>query len=113
MTEIKKENSNDCISGGYIFDQVDKFSHDYIKDKYTIKGYLFTSCAHISYRKQICNWEDCKIIMGSNYVFDDAYMCLVRVIDKNTKDIYATARLTFVEKKKTHCGAKKCQSQQS
>lgn len=42
MNEVSKENDNHCVSGGFIFDQMDRFAHDYLKKRYKIKGCLLT-----------------------------------------------------------------------
>ena len=62
MQKVSKENSNHCVSGGFIFDQMDRFAHDYLKKEQNIKGYLFTECAHIHYSKQICDFGNVKIV---------------------------------------------------
>lgn len=85
MQKVSKENSNHCVSGGFIFDQMDRFAHDYLKKEQNIKGYLFTECAHIHYSKQICDFGNVKIVPHETYYVGSAIVATVKVVDKKGK----------------------------
>ena len=108
MQEVSKKsvNGGSQLSGGYIFDQMDRFAHDYLKKEQNIKGYLFTECAHIHYNKQICDFGNVKIVPYETYYVDSATVGTVKVVDKNEKKEYATGMFFFVEKDHAYCDTK-------
>lgn len=103
MNEVSKENDNHCVSGGFIFDQMDRFAHDYLKKEQNIKGYLFTECAHIHYSKQICDFGNVKIVPYETYYVGSVIVATVKVVDKKEKKEYATGMFFFVEKDHAYC----------
>lgn len=108
MQEVSKENSNHCVSGGYIFDQLDRFAHDYIKKKFKVKNYLLTKRASAVFERQICDWNTVRIIVKhkeSIKLFSNLYYAIMAVIDDYGKT-YATAKFIFVEKDHTYCDTK-------
>ena len=102
MNEVSKKsvNGGSQVSGGFIFDQMDRFAHDYWKKEYNTKGYLFTSDAMVFFNKQICNWDDVKLDAYSLYD-----RVVVRAIDENG-ECCAWAEFTFVEKDHAYCDTK-------
>lgn len=61
--EISKKsvNGGSQISGGFIFDQMDRFAHDYWKKELETDKFLFTAKADITFYRQICDWDDVKL----------------------------------------------------
>lgn len=57
MSDKPEYNKNGCVSGGFIFDQMDKFGHDCVAEKFPDK-YVFTENANVAFLKQVCNWKD-------------------------------------------------------
>ena len=52
MNEVSKENDNHCVSGGFIFDKMDRFAHDYWKKNKILKGiYLLNAHTYITVSK--------------------------------------------------------------
>lgn len=100
MNEVSKENDNHCVSGGFIFDQMDRFAHDYWKKELETDKFLFTAKAAITFYRQICNWDDVKLDAYSLYD-----RVVVRAIDENGA-YYAWAEFTFVEKDHAYCDTK-------
>ena len=100
MNEVSKENDNHCVSGGFIFDQMDRFAHDYWKKELETDKFLFTAKADITFYRQICNWDDVKLNAYSLYD-----RVVVRAIDENGV-YYAWAEFTFVEKDHAYCDTK-------
>ena len=108
MNEVSKKsvNGGSQISGGFIFDQMDRFAHDYLKKEQNIKGYLFTECAHVHYSRQICDFGNVKIVPYETYYVGSAIVVTVKVVDKNEKKEYATGMFFFVEKDHAYCDTK-------
>lgn len=97
--EISKKSANggSQVSGGFIFDQMDRFAHDFLKKELETDKFLFTAKAEITFYRQICNWNDVKLDAYS------LYDCVVvRAIDENG-EYYAWAEFTFVEKDNAYC----------
>lgn len=103
MNEVSKKsvNGGSQVSGGYIFDQMDRFAHDLLKKELKTNNFLFTSNADISFYRQICNWDDIKLIAYSLY----GGVVIVKAIDENGQ-VYAFARFIFVEKDHAYCDTK-------
>lgn len=105
MQGISKENDNHCVSGGFIFDKMDRFAHDFLKKKYNVKGYLFTKSATIKYMKQICDWNS----MGVFDVFyaqkqgSYDYRIKLELYERETGITYAVVTFDFVEKDHAYC----------
>ena len=108
MNEVSKENANNCVSGGFIFDQMDRFAHDFLKKEYKVKGFLFTNEASLSYVKQICDWDSVRIVVLNHYYDEEdaSYCTYVNVIDKKNEKVYARAYIDFVEKDHAYCDTK-------
>lgn len=103
---VSKENSNHCVSGGFIFDQMDRFAHDKIKKRYRIKkGFLFTRNSDVMFLKQICDWNEMKLKIdyGSKKPY---YFVLVSVKDKRRGRLFAKAFFTFEKKDHAYCDTK-------
>ena len=108
MQEVSKKsvNGGSQISGGFIFDQMDRFAHDYLKKEYKIKGYLFTEHAHVHYSRQICDFGNVKIVPYETYYVGSVIVATVKVVDKKGNKEYATGMFFFVEKDHAYCDVK-------
>ena len=101
-------NKYGCVSGGTIFDQLDKFAYNQIINKYKISnGALLTSSATIDFNKQICDWGDTifKVLDIHTDESQENYFCKILCIDKNEKTdkIYAVANFIFKLKNSAFC----------
>ena len=96
----KSVNGGSQVSGGFIFDQMDRFAHDYWKKELETDKFLFTAKADITFYRQICNWDDVKLDAYSLYD-----RVVVRAIDENGV-YYAWAEFTFIEKDHAYCDTK-------
>lgn len=110
MNEVSKKsvNGGSQISGGFIFDQMDRFAYHYLKRKYKIKNYLFTKSVIVEYEKQVCDWNSmrifvvfCEKILGSN-----DYRIRLELFEPETDTTYAYADFIFVEKDHAYCDTK-------
>lgn len=101
MQEISKKSANggSQVSGGFIFDQMDRFAHDYVRKEHKIKGYLFTDNASVYFIKQICDWDDMQL---NARILVDNETVLVSVLDKDFNE-YAWGLFHFVEKNHAYC----------
>lgn len=108
MQEISKENGNNCVSGGYIFDRMDRFAYHYLKRKYKIKNCLFTKSVIVEYRKQVCDWNSTRIFVvfckKTQGLYD--YRIKLELYEPETGMLYARANFTFVEKDHAYCDTK-------
>ena len=104
--DVSEKNSNNCVSGGFIFDQMDRFAHFFVAKEEGAKGYLFTQEAHISYKKQICDWDDVELMLYAYYKYETISQVVVRVVGKTDGAIYAEGSFCFVEKDHTYCEKK-------
>ena len=100
MQEVSKKsvNSDSQVSSGYIFDQMDRFAHFFVAREEDTKGYLFTQEAHISYKKQICDWNDVELMLYAYYKYETVLQMVVRAVGKTDGAIYAEGSFCFVEK---------------
>ena len=114
MQKVSKENSNHCVSGGFIFDHMDRLAHDYLCNEYGKDKFYFTKDAKIVFAKQVCNWDDVELRIGDlvkrtfyPVLTPVEYTIQVLALSKVTKDtIYANAVFTFVEKDHAYCDTK-------
>lgn len=102
----KSTNGGPQVSGGYIFDQMDRFAHDCVMKEQNIKGFLFTQEANIVYRLQICNWGDIELKPFVIYDFEKSIEAIIHAIDKKTNTVCAEGRFFFVEKDHAYCDTK-------
>ena len=116
MNEVSKKsiNGGSQVSGGFIFDQVDRFAHDYLCNEYGKDKFYFTKDAQIVFAKQVCNWDDVELGIGDlvkrtfcPVLTPVEYTIQVLALSKATKGtIYANAVFTFVEKDHAYCDTK-------
>lgn len=102
----KSVNGGSQVSGGFIFDQMDRFAHDCVIKEENIKGYLFTEEAKIKYHKQICDWDDVKLKLFFLYNFGKLIEVIVLAVDKKRKFVYSEGKFYFREKDHTFCDKK-------
>lgn len=98
-------NEYSCVSGGFIFDQMDKHAHAYIKEFYGLQKPLFTAKADVDFTAQICDWD--KIVMritecNRMTLYSTLYTAKVVIEDETGKE-YATGFFVFVEKEHAYC----------
>lgn len=115
MQEVSKENDNHCVSGGFIFDQMDRFAHDQMVRAHKVAGYLFTFNATIWYYKQVCNWDLVELVMYEFKVRATTdqegkttryFYTTVKLRDKETQKDLATGTFDFIEKDRAYCDTK-------
>lgn len=107
MQEVSKRsvNGGSQVSGGFIFDQMDKYAHAYIKESYGIQKPLFTAKAAVDFTAQICDWD--KVVMritecNRMTLYLTLYTAKVVIEDETGKE-YATGFFVFVEKEHADC----------
>ena len=101
-------NENSCVSGGFVFDQMDRLAHDTVK-KFTDKKYVFTKAANICFHKQICDWSDTEMDTSIPYAGKAAlspYLVTVYVCKKDTTDVLASCDFIFIAKDHAYCTTK-------
>lgn len=109
MQEVSKKsvNGGSQVSGGYIFDQMDRFAHDWLKKRYRIKSHLFTKDAIITYHRQVCNWDEIDIVVLNHFSYAScSYDIRVHAIGKKDKLLYVMANFGFVTKDHAYCDTK-------
>ena len=115
MQEVSKKsiNGGSQVSGGFIFDQMDRFAHDYLCNEYGKDKFYFTKDAKIVFSKQICDWNDVELYkamtikrMTCPTLETIEYVVGVTALSKSMKDTYAHATFTFVEKDHAYCDTK-------
>lgn len=98
-------NENGCVSGGFIFDQMDRYAHDKIKEIVPDK-YVFTRDVAITFCRQICDWNKVKIIsLVAEWNNSANTRIVVQVINDEDilNPIYAHAIFNFAVKDKAYC----------
>ena len=100
MNEVSKKSVNGGaqVSSGYIFDQMDRFAHLFTAKEAGAKRYLFTQEAYISYKKQICDWNDVELMLYAYYKYETVSQVVVRAVGKTDGAIYAEGSFCFAEK---------------
>lgn len=108
MNEVSKKsvNGGSQISGGFIFDQMDRFARDYIKEMYNITGFLFSKYADIAYIKQICDWEKVKLFVSFADKESDKTYCVIVDAMIDGEKIVSSSKIRFVEKDHAYCDTK-------
>lgn len=97
-------NENGCVSGGFIFDQMDRYAARLMRAAEPRK-HVFTKYANVVFRKQICDWD--KMTVNSTVPekdrINDEYHIRVWVCDKNVLGAFATGEFIFVAKDHACC----------
>lgn len=115
--EISKKsvNGGSQVSGGFIFDQMDRFAHDQMMLIHKVDGHLFTSNAIIWYYKQICNWDSVELVMYEFKVKTTtnhegkttrSFHTVVKARNKETQQDLARGSFDFAEKDHAYCDTK-------
>ena len=101
----KSVNGGSQVSGGFIFDQMDRFAHDFLKKKYNLKGCLFTKGGIIEYDKQVCDWNTMRIfeVYSEKILGSHDYRIKLELYERGTNITYASADFVFVEKDHAYC----------
>lgn len=101
---IKIYNKDGFVSGGYIFDRLDRFSQFLVSRKSNYK-YNFTSWGFIKYPKQLCKPD---FIYGINFIKKlnkRKYLTMVYARDRNGVKV-AWGIFCFVGTEKNFCEIK-------
>lgn len=102
------KNINDFVSGGYIYDQLDRFAQKLVMEKSDSK-YNFTYWAFIKYPKQLCQPD---YYIGFNWckkINKRIYIAKVYAKDRNGVKV-AWAIFCFVGTSKNYCELKKSEN---
>lgn len=105
---MKIRNKYGFVSGGYIFDKMDRIAQDWVETKNRDLKYWMTKSAKIKYMRQICSEEN--LAFGVRILFRIGKTVFVDVYtykDWDSKEHLAEARFIFVGKNKIHCGGSK------
>lgn len=106
---MEQKNKYGFLSGGFIFDKLDRWALDYINTQYpyTQEENWFTARAEIQFRKQLCSDKD--IYYKADVDFYDSLTgsIIVNIDLLQTDTIIATARIGFRRAKKDFCQIKR------
>ena len=100
---MDKTNKYGFISGGYIFDLLDRKALEAINEAYpkTKDQQIYTKVGSIVYKKQLCNTENIKT--NTEYIFkknDEYFVCIV--LEQNDTRI-ADVMFTFARADHNYC----------
>lgn len=101
---IEKQNIDNFISGGYIYDQLDRFAQGLIICTLSEHTYEFTRWGFITYLKQLCA-DDFYIGYNWKFKLGRRYFCKVYAKDRNGVKI-ASAIFCFIGTEKNYCNLK-------
>lgn len=108
---MKKLNNMGFVSGGYIFDILDRFAQIAIRTDYP---YVMTEKAEIQFLKQCCDPNDLGVVVKCHkniMVVRNRWAVEVMAVSIGTPStIYATAKFTFVGKTHSYCETKEKQN---
>ena len=104
---MKNTNKYGFISGGYIFDLLDRKALEAINEAYpeTKDQQIYTKVGSIVYKKQLCNTENIKT--NTEYIFkknDEYFVCVV--LEQNDTRI-ADVTFTFARADHNYCEIRK------
>lgn len=102
---MKDTNKYGFISGGYIFDLLDRKALEAINKKfpYTKDTQLYTSTGNIHYEKQLCDTKNIET-KPLVYDFNDYYSVIIELWQHNT--LIASATFLFEFAKHNYCETK-------
>lgn len=99
MNKIKQLNDYKITSGGYIFDQLDRGAHAFLRQMYSEIPYWLTSTAKIAFLRQL--EADAPIYIRfalKKMSTPGKVQVIATMIDPNSSQIVATATFTFAAK---------------
>lgn len=105
---MKKNNKYGFVSGGYLFDIMDRYALEKLIDTKGT-GFYFTASANISYQKQCCDHNDLCLQythIAEDPVHPDNYSVNVIAYSPKTKIQYASALFLFTRKNHNYCEKK-------
>lgn len=100
---MDKTNKYGFISGGYIFDLLDRTALQAINEKYpeTASQQVYTTCGHTTYLKQLCDIERTKVVTTKCYEYFGEYRVHVELWQGET--LIAHGYFTFVQAEHNYC----------
>ena len=100
---MKNTNKYGFISGGYIFDLLDRTALQAINEKYpeTANQQVYTASADIRYFKQLCNTDNIDFFIFDCCYRDNGYGVFLELHQNDT--IIATADFDFAVAKHNYC----------
>lgn len=96
-------NDNGCVSGGFIFDQMDRYAHDVIKRYIGNDVFVFTKKAEVDFTKQICDWTRVAVNSYEIDIIDDNEFRVSVWIEDDLENVYAGGEFIFVVKDHAYC----------
>lgn len=100
---IEKENKDGFISGGYIYDQLDRFAQ-ILALSISNHKYEFTQYGFIKYLKQLCVDD---FYIGYNWKFKIGRRYFIKVYAKDRNGVkIASAIFCFIGTEKNYCNLK-------
>lgn len=105
MDKIETLNRYNFVSGGYIFDLLDRTALQAINEKYpeTASQQVYTVCADINYSKQLCNLE-CVTPIATMCFYSQAkhkFIVICRLCQNETE--IADAYFEFAQAEHNYC----------
>jgi len=95
------------VSGGYLYDKLDRITQDFIERNNPQKKYWMTKKASATYNKQVCSLKDIKFSVVIDFKIRNHVYARGCVFDKNTNSCLVEVHFLFVGKDKIHCSNKK------
>lgn len=104
---MKQFNIYKFVSGGYIFDLMDRKAQEYaIYLNGNNNDYLMTKSAEVEYLRQCCDKKDLRVSTGYSKRNNDEYSINVWATSLDGITVYAHARFVFVAKTHNFCELK-------
>lgn len=112
---MQDKNKYGFISGGAIFDMLDRAALEYINKTWpaTTKENWFTKRSVIHFNLQVCSMDNMEIVVqktGKDKKYEETFghdnrKVVVALVDSINKRIHAVAGFFFVKANKNHCAA--------
>ena len=105
---MKTKNKYGFVSGGYIFDKMDRIVQDLVETNNPDLKYWMTKSAKVRYLKQVCSEENVGYQVRIRFRFRNIVFVKSYIYKDWNPDIHlAEASFVFVGKNKIHCGGSK------
>lgn len=98
---MKNKNMYGFYSGGFIFDTLDRVAMETLRERYNVKGFLFTLDSKICFFKQLCNLKNIKYIKYTEYDGYKTYKCSVQLWQEDL--LISDSDFTFYLSDKNYC----------
>lgn len=101
---MRNENKYGFISGGYLFDKMDRIAQDWVEINHNDHKFWVTKSAKVHYLKQVCSLKDLSYRVKLILRIRDTVFVDVTVYDaKDPKKNYAKSTFIFVGKDSLFC----------